>query len=162
MNPFSPALDEPARTALKATVAGVGFAAFGPEALSESMFAALRDEAEGQRGSAWGRAEGQTVDHRHRRANLGPAAKSFLTAPGTLALLAEVAGGRLIPSFEASCFTYYDGPNDFLAPHLDRPSACAFTLIVYLSVNWPDGAAPGPGLELQVFAFNAALDRDSA
>lgn len=79
-------------------------------------------------------------------------AREFLCAPETLALLVEVADGPLLPSLEASCFTYYDGEHDFLAPHLDRPGTCAFTLIVYLVVRWPATAEPGAGLELHVFA----------
>lgn len=152
MNLLHSALDASARAAIKAQVDETGFAAFGPGALAPTLFADLCEEAETQRAAAWGRAEGQTVDHRNHRANLGPVGLTLVAAPEMLALLAEVAGGLLVPSYEASCYTYYDEPDDFLAPHLDRPGACAFTLIAYLAASWPDGAKPGPGMELQVFA----------
>lgn len=152
MNPFVPALDADARATLAEAVANTGFAAWGPAALEAALFDALRAEAEAQRAHAWGRAEGRTVAHNNRRANLGPAALEFLCAPAVLALLAEVTGAPVLLSHEASCFTYYDQEADFLAPHLDRPDACALTLIVYLDVQWPAGAEPGPGLELHVFA----------
>jgi tetratricopeptide (TPR) repeat protein len=152
VNPFVPELNTSAHAALAEAVAHTGFAAWGPGALEPALFDSLRAEAEVQRAQAWGRAEGRTVAHSNRRANLGPVALEFLSAPRTLALLAEVAGAALRPSLEASCFTYYDAEDDFLAPHLDRPGACAFTLIVYLAVKWPAGAEPGAGLELRVFA----------
>lgn len=149
MSPFANPVDA---SALAAAVTETGFAAIGPSALDGVLFDALRIEAETQRVHAWGSAEGLTVAHRNRRSNLGPVAMDLLTAPEILALLAEVARCPLEPSFEASCYTYYDGPDDFLAPHLDRPDACAFTFIIYLVALWPDHAEPGPGLDLQVFA----------
>jgi len=152
MIPFTSHLDSGARQALADSVAEIGFASFGPDALAVPLFQALRDEAETQRAQAWGRAEGLTAAHSNWRANLGPVALDFLSAPETLALLAQVAGGPLVLSHEASCFTYYDTPGDFLAPHVDRPDACAFTLIVYLAACWPASAEPGPGLELRIFA----------
>lgn len=152
MSPFAPALDAAARTAMCSAVAQTGFAATGSGVLTPALFEALQSEAEAQRAQAWGRAEGRTVAHSVRRANLGPVALEFLSAPETLALLAEVTGSPVVLSHEASCFTYYGGEHDFLAPHLDRPNVCAVTLIVYLVVRWSAAAEPGPGLELHVFA----------
>lgn len=152
MSFFAPTLDEAACNALADAVAATGFAALGPQALDTPLLEAMRAEALAQRALSWGCAEGDTVDHRNRRADLGPVGREFLMAPETLTLLARVAGAALQPSLEASCYTYYEGPGDFLAPHLDRPGACAFTLIVYLSTRWPADAEPGPGLELRVFA----------
>ncbi len=149
---FAANLDSAARAALKASIIDVGFAAFGPGALATELCAAMLAEAHDQEASAWGRAEGVTVDHRNRRSNLGPVAKQFVADPQTLELLRDVLGGEVQPSFVASCFTYYRGPLDFLGPHLDRPDVCTCTLIVYLAADWPVANEPGPGMALQVFA----------
>lgn len=151
MTVYAELLDARMRAAMREAVEAIGFAAFAP-ALDDTLVLDMNAEAEAQRAGAWGRAEGETVDHRNRRADLGPVARRFLTSPETLRLLADVVGADLIPSYEASCYTYYDGPDDFLAPHLDRPGACAYTLIVYLHAAWPERTDPGPGMALQVFA----------
>jgi Tfp pilus assembly protein PilF len=148
-------LDAEVQASMRATIASVGFSSH-PAALTADLLAKMSAEAEAQLASAWGRAEGETVAHCNRRADLGPVARDFLTAPETLQLLEALVGAPVVPSFEASCYTYYEGPDDFLAPHLDRPDACTYTLIVYLQVLWPPGDDPSPGLELQVFASETA------
>jgi Tfp pilus assembly protein PilF len=137
---------------LKAAVAADGFAAFGPPAIDDATLTAMRTEADYQKAKGWGRTNSKAVDHRCWRANLGPVARSFLTMGETIQLMSEVVGVDVIPRFEATCITYYEGPLDFLGVHHDRPQICSYTLILYLAAVWPSTGAPGPGLELHIFA----------
>lgn len=141
----SPAGD--AREDLGVQIDEYGFAELGPPALEEDSFAALRFEAEQARADAWERPRHATVGQKVRRAALGSVARSLLASPELLSLLRELAGREMTPSWDASCFTYYDAPSDFLAPHMDRQGSCPFTVLVYLDV-----AGDGHGLALDVFA----------
>ena len=138
-----------------------GFVGFGPPALADRRFEDLRAEALAQQPGGWGRPDTKTVDHRAWRAHLGPVAKTLMTDPETLELMRDMAGCEVTPSFEASCFTYYEGPQDYLGAHLDRADACAYTLIVYLTAEWPAGETPGDGLALLLFGDPAAPERET-
>jgi Tfp pilus assembly protein PilF len=153
-------LTEEDRARLRADVAARGFAAFGPPGLDDEVFQALRAEAEAQRAAAWERSAANSQDQHVWRANLGPVAKAFLGCEETLSLLRDVVGCPVAPSFEATCYTYYDASQHFLGVHLDRANSCFVTLILYLQAVWPEPGEPSAGLRLFVFDPQAGPEAD--
>lgn len=148
----------PPRAALREAIDTGGFTALPAPALQPAMFDALREEAREQRVQAWDKASDGAPGANARRADLGPVARSFLTHPETAALLHEAFGVEVEPSYEATCFTYYEAEGDFLDTHCDRPESCELTLIAYLEATWPDAAEPGPGLALEVYGPDGSRD----
>lgn len=128
-----------------------GFVSFGPPALRDDLFVALRAEAAFQRRSGQGQSGTETVDHKAWRASPGPVARQFLGDASTLALLRDLVGCDVTPRFEASCFTYYEASGEYPEPHMDQAETCACTLTVNLEADWPVGQEPGKGLELPLF-----------
>ncbi|MCB9753060.1 MAG: hypothetical protein H6713_24150 [Myxococcales bacterium] len=114
-----------------------------PPALPPAVFDGLMRESCAQRQVAWAcvrAGDDGPARQRNHRAELGPRARAALRLPIITRALDEVAGGPVALSPEASCYTYYDEPGDFLALHRDRPQACALTVLVYLSARGSAGA----------------------
>lgn len=133
---------------------GHGWLCVDPPALAEDVLSDLFEESSHHRADAWpcvhdGGRNGASPQRNHR-AELGPVARRVLLTPAIQRPLLELAGGPVALAPEASCYTYYAGPGDFLAPHRDRPEACALTALVYLAAATPDPARPGPGMYLHV------------
>lgn len=143
--------DTEVREAAARTVERDGFAALPALDPASPWFEALVREAEEARSQAWERPSGEAVDHRAWRGPIGPHAQELLASAETRQLLADVVGDEVTPSFEGTCFTYYEGPDDFLGAHRDREGACAYTLILTLRASWPEDRDPGPGLQLEVW-----------
>ncbi len=137
------------RQRLAAALEADGFAAFGPPALPPELFEALCRDARAQRPGGWGQPQRPSVEHQAWRAEPGEAGRAFLHSPEVLALLQALVGEPVLPSPAGTCYTYYDGPGGHMATHLDRAIDCSFTLILYLEVEWPADAEPGPGLDLE-------------
>lgn len=134
-----------------------GFVVLGAPWLAPPLFDALRAEAQQARTAAWDCHKPGSADtpaQRNRRAELGVLGRLWLESPALARLLAVATGHRARASWEASCYTYYEGAPDFLAPHLDREQSCALTVLVYL-----DRAGTGPGTSL---AFYPSLDAHAA
>jgi hypothetical protein len=132
-----------------------GAAVWGPPALDPHMHARLLDEALAQRREAsWSlfahRCPGEIAQD-NLRAHLGPHARGFLASASILAMLESVTGHRLVPSWSASCYTYYEGPGQHMGEHCDKREACRIALLAYLHSTWAPGAQPTPGLQLHVF-----------
>jgi tetratricopeptide (TPR) repeat protein len=136
---------------LAAELEAEGFAVCGPPALPRERFEALCREARVQRAEGWGQPQRPSVEHRAWRAEPGAEGRAFLHSPEVLALLQRLVGEPVLPSPAGTCYTYYDGPGGHMDTHLDRAIDCSFTLILYLEVEWPARAEPGPGLELEVW-----------
>ncbi|SEL31079.1 hypothetical protein [Nitrosovibrio tenuis] len=132
-----------------------GAAVLGPPALDTGAHLRLLDEALRQRRNAsWSlvaeRCPGE-ISQNNLRAHLGPHARSFLSSGSVLASLEQVTGHRLVPSWSASCYTYYDGPGQHMGEHCDKRDACRIALLVYLKTTWAPPAPPTAGLQLHVF-----------
>lgn len=140
-----------------------GAAVLGPPALDPDMHVTLLDEALAQRRNAsWSliaeRCPGE-ISQNNLRAHLGPYARGFLSSAPVLAYLEHVTGHRLVPSWSASCYTYYDGPGQHMGEHCDKREACRIALLVYLKTTWAPDAYPTTGLQLHVFrGDNAASE----
>ena len=148
------------RAGLREQITEGGFASFGPDALNSDLIGALQAEAGQQRSSAWECANNDTTEQQLWRSELGPIAHQLLSSEETLQLMQEVIGYSVVLSYEATCFTYYEGPQQFLGLHTDRPDTCDVTLIIYLHVAWPTQQQPGTGLQLLVFDPTAATDAE--
>lgn len=132
-----------------------GAAVHGPPAIQADIHAQLLNEALAQRESAsWSLiangCPGEISQH-NLRAYLGPHARNFLAAPEVLENLRQVTGYRLVPSWSASCYTYYHGPGQHMGEHCDKEEACRIALLVYLQTIWAPGTQPSLGLQLHVF-----------
>jgi hypothetical protein len=148
-------IDPPSLARLRAEFYGRGAAVLGPPALQGDIHARLLNEALTQRKNAsWSLiakgCPGEISQH-NLRAYLGPHARSFLASPEVLENLRQVTGHRLIPSWSASCYTYFDGPGQHMGEHCDKEEACRIALLIYLQTVWPQGMQPSPGLQLHVF-----------
>lgn len=148
-------LYEPLPEGARATFAEQGVLVLGPPGLQESWFQLLVEESRRQRSGAWAcehldPPEGVCAQ-RNRRAELGPLARRLISSEALLEPLGAVAGVPLRPGFEASCYTYYETPGDFLATHRDRPDSCALTLLLYLEASHMAESALGEGLMLYVY-----------
>jgi tetratricopeptide (TPR) repeat protein len=147
---------------LAAELAADGFAVYGPPAVPPELFEALCRDARTQRPRGWGQPQRQTVEHQAWRAEPGDAGRAFLNGPEILALLQALVGEPVLPSPAGTCYTYYEGPGGHMATHLDRAIDCSFTLILYLEAEWPAGAQPGPGLELELWPPGPLPEPDCA
>lgn len=132
-----------------------GVAVLGPSALPQALHDGLLAEARFQRIHAhWSLvAEDKPgeISQDNVRAYLGVQARSFLSSDTVLALLREVTGRTLRPSWSASCYTYYDGPGQHMGEHCDKRDACNIALLTYLEARWAGSHGPGSGLQLCVF-----------
>jgi hypothetical protein len=140
---------------LRTEFRGRGAAVHGPPAFEGDTHAQLLDEALAQRKNAsWSLiakgCPGEISQH-NLRAYLGPHARSFLASPEVLENLKQVTGHRLVPSWSASCYTYYDGPGQHMGEHCDKEEACRIALLIYLHTAWAPGTQPSSGLQLHVF-----------
>ncbi len=120
--------------------------------VSEAVCRALQEEARSAFSGSWTCVRGpedQPPLQRNRRAELGPVARGLVGDPSLLQLLRNASGLAVQPSYEATCFTYYQG-GDYLAVHQDRKNSCIMTLLLYLGVEWSRETGPGPGLSLSV------------
>lgn len=133
-----------------------GVLVFGPPFIAPGTFDALREEARRQRSAAWRCAraggEGEPCAQHNLRSELGPVARGLLGAGPVIDALEGMTGMRLAPSFEASCFTYYESPDDFLGIHTDRRTSCRVTLLVYLDARHGELRPSSPGVELHVYS----------
>lgn len=128
-----------------------GLAVF-EQLVSKPVCEALVEEARSARSQSWACERGpqdQPPLQRNRRAELGPVARGLVGDPSLLQLLRTASGLAVQPSYEATCFTYYQG-GDYLAVHQDRKNSCIMTLLLYLGVEWSRDRGPGPGLSLSV------------
>ena len=129
-----------------------GVVTLGPPCLNARIFEEMLNEARQQRPSAWlcerSQDDGQTCAQRNWRAELGPVSRALLSSEEFQRILYEITGTELEPSFEASCFTYYESPLDFLSIHQDRPESCTISLLIYLEAFGPQTSRPGEGLGL--------------
>lgn len=132
-----------------------GVAVIGEPAMQTTTWLALVEEACVQRGQgAWHLESSYNlgeISQDNRRGYLGPCARGLLEDPRTCALLHAVTGRRLMPSWSASCYTYYDVPGSYMGEHCDKFEACRIALLIYLEAHWPAGSHPGPGLGLHIF-----------
>jgi hypothetical protein len=137
-----------------------GAAVFGPPALSTAWHKALVEEARTQSANAsWhltGERSSGEIAQSNRRGFLGPLARDFMAAHETVGLLRAITGRNLVPSWSASCYTYYDNSGHFLGEHCDKFDACRVALLVYLDARWGCGEAPSAGLMLHVFAGDSS------
>lgn len=137
-----------------------GAAVLGPPALSPALYKALAAEALTQSTNASWHLTGERslgeIAQSNRRGFLGPLARDFMAAHETTGLLRLVTGRNLVPSWSASCYTYYDNSGHFLGEHCDKPEACRVALLVYLDARWDRGEAPSAGLMLHVFAGDSS------
>lgn len=137
-----------------------GAAVLGPPALNLAWYKALVEEARTQSTNASWHLTGERcsgeIAQSNRRGFLGPVARGFVAALETTGLLRAVTGRNLVPSWSASCFTYYDNSGHFLGEHCDKPEACRVALLVYLDARWDRGEVPSAGLMLHVFAGDSS------
>lgn len=148
-------IDPASLTRLQIEFHNRGAAVLGPPALDTGSLASLLEEALAQRRNAsWSLIAEQCpgeISQNNLRAHLGPQARSFLSSASVLTSLEQVTGHRLVPSWSASCYTYYDGPGQHMGEHCDKREACRIALLVYLKTTWPLDAYPTTGLQLHVF-----------
>lgn len=132
-----------------------GAAVLGSPALDLETHASLLSEALAQRRNAsWSLAAEQCpgeISQYNIRAHLGSHARRFLASASVLDYLEYVTHYRLVPSWSASCYTYYDGPGQHMGEHCDKKEACRIALLIYLETTWTPGAQPTAGLQLHVF-----------
>jgi hypothetical protein len=132
-----------------------GFAVFGPPALASETLRQLRAEAARQRHAAsWPLRYGDgrsRVPEANLRGHFGPAACAFLTTDTVGQLMHTVTGQAVIPSWSASCYTWYDVPGAWLGRHCDKQEACFLTMLVGLESQWPAGSEPPPGNQLWIY-----------
>lgn len=145
---------------LRSAFALSGAAVLGPAALTPTWHHALTEEAREQGAiNGWrltGRRSAGEIAQDNRRGFLGPHARSFMAASPTTELLRHVTGHALVPSWSASCYTYYEEPGHFLGEHCDKAEACRVAVLVYLDARWNIDEGPGPGLMLHVFAGDSS------
>ncbi len=128
-----------------------GFAVL-EQLVPRTVCSALTEEAQSAYPASWSCERGpedQPPLQRNRRAELGPIARGLVSDGALLQLLRTTSGLALQPSFEATCFTYYQA-GDYLAVHQDRKNSCIMTLLLYLGVRWSQDLGPSPGLSLSV------------
>lgn len=137
-----------------------GAAVLGSPALDPETHANLLNEALAQRRDAsWSLVAAQCpgeISQCNLRAHLGSHARRFLASASVLAYLEYVTRYRLVPSWSASCYTYYDGPGQHMGEHCDKKEACRIALLIYLETTWTPGVQPTAGLQLHVFRGNNA------
>ena len=113
--------------ALKAQFDVSGVVVLGPPSLNPQIFDEMLYEARQQRGSAWlcerSGNDGQSCAQRNWRAELGPVSRALLSSKESEWILYQITETHFEPSFEASCFTYYESSFDFLSLHQDRPGS---------------------------------------
>lgn len=135
-----------------------GAVTLGPPCLNERSFDQMVCEARQQRASAWlcerSGDDGQSCAQRNWRAELGPASRALLSSEEFQRIIYEITGTWFEPSFEASCFTYYESSLDFLSVHQDRPESCALSVLIYLESSQADTSPPGDGLGLFISTRN--------
>jgi Tfp pilus assembly protein PilF len=136
---------------LSAYLNNFGFVALKGVTLTEDWLIALKQEAENQRQMGWHKPFAVAVNHSVLRAQLGATAAHFVDHIEIINLIQNITGYSIKFSPAASCYTYYQGPGDYLELHLDRDQDCAVTLLLYLEAQWPPNQQPSQGLELQVF-----------
>lgn len=148
-------IDPQSLARLRGEFRGRGAAVYGPPALQADIHIQLLNEALAQRQNAsWSLiAEGcrDEISQNNLRAYLGPHARRYLASPTMLENLQQVTGHRLVPSWSASCYTYYDGPGQHMGEHCDKEEACRIALLTYLRTIWTPGTQPSSGLQLHVF-----------
>lgn len=127
----------------------------GPAALAPTFFADLLDESLTQRTVAcWplNRDAGVlSTGEDTTRAHLGPLVRTLLASGAARALLQAICGHPVLPSWSASCLTFYDAPGQYLGTHVDKDPECRVALLIYLAARWP-GTVAGPGCQLHVLA----------
>jgi hypothetical protein len=132
-----------------------GFAVLGPDALEPSFFGELRSEAAQQRvRSCWPLRTGDgrsRVSEDNLRGHFGPLARSLMASESTASLMQAVTGEPILPSWSASCYTWYDQPGAWLGRHCDKKDACYLTMIVGIVSLWPAGTPPPPGNQLWIY-----------
>lgn len=137
---------------LKAEFDISGAVTLGPPCLDEHLFDQMVREARRQRTAAWlcerSGDDGQSCAQRNWRAELGSASRALLSSEEIQRIIYEITGTWFEPSFEASCFTYYESPSDFLSSHQDRPESCALSLLIYLESAQAETSLHGDGLDL--------------
>ena len=144
-------LDADARARLREGLEQAGFVSFGPPALDPQQFQALCEDARRQQPGGWGQPSRPSIAHRVWRADLGENSRSFLDGDAVRGLLEALVGEPVVLSAAGTCFTYYQGPGDYMDTHLDRAIDCTYTFIVYLEADWPGFRPPGEGMALQVW-----------
>lgn len=132
----------------------LGSVVLGPPVLDRGLFDDLVADSRRQRSSAaWDlRGEPGALPQDTVRAHLGPLARQLCAAGATRALMQAVTGDAVLPSWSASCLTYYDTPGQFLGAHRDKLEACHHAFLLYLESSWPAGLEPGPGVALHICA----------
>jgi hypothetical protein len=125
-------------------------ASLGPPAIPAATLKRLVTEAKRQRVSARIAGSTATVPQSNARGLLGRAAAAFLRSERTVGLLSAMSGFRVEPSFEASCYTYYDRAGHYCGLHRDAPGACEVTLLLCLVSTWR-GTKPSRGVALEVY-----------
>ena len=102
-------------------------------ALQPDFFGALLIESHRQRREAfwvdWLTDQNGTVLKNGIRGYVGRCARILLFSPGTRQLLKELTGQTLVPSWNASCYTYYGHSGSLLAKHVDKPDECFVTIL---------------------------------
>jgi hypothetical protein len=132
-----------------------GFITLESPALRPDFFGALLLEAYHQRRGAcwqdWLTDQDGAVLKNCVRGYVGRCARMLMSAPGTLQLMTLLTGERVTPSWDASCYTYYEHPGSFLGRHKDKPDECAVAMIVGLESVWPRQAPTPAGNQLRLY-----------
>lgn len=132
-----------------------GVAVLTEPAMNADCWRELCEEARQQRSeAAWhllSKSNPSEINQDNMRGFLGPAARELLASSSTRRLLQAVTKMSLLPSWSASCFTYYDVPGSFMGEHCDKYVDCRIAMLVYLEADWPKQQCPSPGLRLYVF-----------
>ena len=83
----------------------------------------------------------------------------LMMAPGTLALMEQITGESLVPSWDASCYTYYERAGALLSRHVDKPDSCRATILVGLESVWPPQDEVPPGNHVRLFTGDESSAR---
>lgn len=153
LDPFMLSGEDIAR--VKQTFRQTGFVTLESPALRPDFFGALLLESYRQRRAAcW--QDRLTDEHGNylkncMRGYAGRCAQLLMSAPGTRQLLQLLTGELLLPSLNASSYTYYDRPGSLLSRHKDKPDECLISMLVGLESVWPPQAPTPAGNQLRLF-----------
>jgi hypothetical protein len=132
----------------------LGFVAIAYPAVRPDIFDELVIEAAQQKNRAWlcykPRNKGLETAQHNYRAEPGSIASAILTDASCLQTLSYITGRCVTPSFNASCYTYYDA-DDFLAIHTDRVKDCTITLLLYVKVRYGSFTGENSGISLNLY-----------
>jgi hypothetical protein len=120
--------------------------------VSSSLMSELRLEAIRNKKGAKAVSSTAGSGYQAHLSGLGEAGLAFLSSSTMMELLRAMFDIPLVPSTDASCYTYYQ-PGDFLGAHTDHAEQCLVTAILYLDVVRPDQEQDITGLELHILEY---------